>query len=177
MSEINTAESGLEKLDELIQAIEVAMLTTIDEQSGLRSRPMQTRLRHFDGRLWFFTATDSPKVAEVLRNENVNLSYADPQNDHYVSITGRAQINRDRERIEALWSPDDVQWFPEGLNDPRLALLEIDVERAECWDAASKQMVALVEKVQALASDSPGSANVDARVELDSKPATEREAA
>jgi general stress protein 26 len=74
-------DAAVRKLGEMIKEIEVAMLTTVDDDGTLRSRPMVTQKTDFDGDLWFFTRADSPKVDEVRRAEAVNLSYATPAKD------------------------------------------------------------------------------------------------
>ena len=64
------------------------MLTTVDEDGTLRSRPMGTQEIEFDGDLWFFTADPSGKSAEVREHQQVNVSYADPGSTRYVSVSG-----------------------------------------------------------------------------------------
>jgi general stress protein 26 len=44
------------KLKELIEEINIGMLTTEDDDGTLRSRPLQTRAVEDDGSIWFFTA-------------------------------------------------------------------------------------------------------------------------
>src|SRR5690242_12096343 len=87
----------VQKLGELIKGIQYAMLTTQDEQGFLRSRPMATEEISFDGDLWFFTDAETPKVSEILQNNQVNVSYADPDSDRFVSVSGRAEVVRDRQ--------------------------------------------------------------------------------
>ncbi|MBX6313640.1 MAG: pyridoxamine 5'-phosphate oxidase family protein [Isosphaeraceae bacterium] len=145
----------LRKLGAMIQDIRVAMLTTIDTDGFLRSRPMATPTTDFDGHLWFLTRTDAAKVEELERDERVNLSYTDPDRQRYVSISGTARLVRDRQKAAALWSPLHQAWFPQGLNDPELALLRVDVEKAEYWDAPSRTMIPLFGLAQTLATGEP----------------------
>ena len=56
---------------------------------------------------------------------------------HYVSISGKAQLVRDRNKIEELWKPEFKMWFPEGKDDPQIALLRVSLEKAEYWDSPS----------------------------------------
>ena len=37
--------------------------------------------------------------------------------------------------MEALWSKWVEVFFPKGLDDPDLALLRVDIEKAEYWDS------------------------------------------
>lgn len=128
---------------EKIKGIRIAMMTTAEDDGTLRSRPMATQDMAFDGTLWFFTLEDSPKVGEVQQNRQVNLSYAKPDDELYVSISGTAQVVRDQQKIKELWKPLLKAWFPKGQDDPELALLKVDVRQAEYWDAPSSKMVLL----------------------------------
>src|SRR5436190_8746892 len=141
---MSAPQSDVEKLAKLIKGIEVAMLTTEDDDGTLRSRPMQTQTEAFDGTLWFFTSVSSHKVDEVNREHRVNLSYADPANHRYVSISGLATVVRDRSKVDALWSPALKAWFPKGKDDPDVALLKVVVTRAEYWDAPNSGLVKMV---------------------------------
>lgn len=148
---------SLEKLGHLIGRIKVAMLTTVDEDGTLRSRPMATQnpTEPFDGELWFFTHADTPKVDEVEHQHQVNVAYADPGSQTYVSVSGWATLVRDRAKAEELWTPALKAWFPEGLEDPRLALLRVGVEKAEYWDTPSSTFVHLAGFVKAVATGRP----------------------
>lgn len=150
----NTKHNGqhddVKKLGELIEEINIAMLTTVDEDGTLRSRPMGTQQIEFDGDLWFFTGADSAKVEEVRQEQQVNVSYADPKQQRYVSVSGVAQVVRDQQKMKELWNPIFKAWFPEGLDDPNLALLKVHVTKAEYWESANGVVVQLVGFAKAL---------------------------
>src|SRR5690349_5444959 len=135
--------NDIEKIRDLIKGIRFAMLTTVDTDGSLRSRPMATQEAEFDGELWFFTGASSPKVDEVERDHRVNVSYAAPDDNTYVSVSGTARMVRDKAKAKELWNPALKAWFPEGLDDPDLALLRVRVEKAEYWDSPSSKMVQL----------------------------------
>jgi len=143
----------LEKLRELIEDIDFCMLTTIDERGDLHSRPMSSNGElDSNGDLWFFTGASSHKVSEINDSPRVNVSFADPQNQNYVSVTGRARLVRDRQKIDELWQPQFQMWFPEGKDDPNLALLRIKVQKAEYWDSPSSPISYALNFVSALVS-------------------------
>lgn len=135
---------ALNKLHQLITDITFAMLTTVAPDGTLRSRPMATQQFNTEtGELWFFTAEDSPKAGEIADEHQVGVSYASIAKQDYVSISGRARILRDQARIAELWTPMAKLWFPKGIEDPRLALLRVEIEAAEYWDSPSGMMVEL----------------------------------
>jgi general stress protein 26 len=139
----------VKKLAELIDGIEYAMLTTVMPDGTLRSRPMATQKAEFDGTLWFFCDKDSAKVHEVQHDRHVNVSYADPDDNRWVSVSGTAAVVRDRGTIERLWTPAMKAWFPDGPTDPNIALLRVDAQQAEYWDQPSSKMVQLIGLVKA----------------------------
>ena len=128
-----TNQEAIEKLRELINDIDIAMLTTVDEDGTLRSRPMGTQKAEFDGDLWFLTSVDTPKVGEIQRESRVNVSYAKPDKNRYVSVSGTAVLINDKAKIDEFWDPIYKVFFPEGKDDPRLRLLKVNVEKAEYW--------------------------------------------
>lgn len=142
-------QDDVAKLAELIRGIKIAMLTTVDSEGSLRSRPMATQDRPFDGELWFFTAKHSPKVDEIYADQQVNLSYAEPAHNRYVSVSGKGTLVDDRGTAKQLWTPDLKIWFPKGLDDPEVLLLKVVPTKAEYWDAPSSSLVLLAGFVQA----------------------------
>jgi general stress protein 26 len=151
MTAAQTQADDLEKLRQLVKDIDFCMLTTIDENGDLHSRPMSANgdIDH-TGNLWFFTGVSSHKVSEVKSTPKVNVSFADPQNQNYVSITGAAELVRDRKKIDELWKPEFKMWFPKGKDDPEVALLRISLEKAEYWDSPSSTIAYAFNFVSAL---------------------------
>ncbi|HJT62871.1 MAG TPA: pyridoxamine 5'-phosphate oxidase family protein [Burkholderiales bacterium] len=130
------AQDDLGTLREIATRVKVAMLTTRDTQGMMRSRPLHTLEADEQGRLWFFVSASSPKIDEMQREHGeVCLAYADTGKQDYASISGRGEILRDRERMQALWSPWVKVWFPQGIDDPDLALLCVRIEKAEYWES------------------------------------------
>ena len=123
------------QLKALIEDIKIGMLTTVDDDGTLRSRPLQT-IGVDDGTLWFFTSASSPKVAESKADGGrVNVSYGNPGKYDFVSVSGTATLVRDRQKMKEMWTKWVEAFFPKGIDDPDLALLRVDIEKAEYWDA------------------------------------------
>jgi general stress protein 26 len=133
----------------MLEDIDFAMLATI-AGGKFRSRPMSTQEMDENGDLWFFTSDDTHKVEEIEADDRVLVAYSKPEDNTFVSVFGRAQIVRDRDKIEELWSPIYKAWFPEGLDDPKICLLKISVEEAEYWDSPNSKLVQLAGFVKAL---------------------------
>jgi general stress protein 26 len=129
------------------------MLTTVDETGHLHSRPMSSNGDiDPDGSLWFFTSASSHKVDEIAKLPRVSVSFADPDNQRYVSISGTAQLVRDRKKIDELWRPEFKMWFPNGKDDPDVALLRVSTEQAEYWDSPASTIGYVLNFVSSLVS-------------------------
>lgn len=139
----NSNES-VQKLGELIRDIKFAMFTTLDLDGSLHSRPMATQQIEFDGDLWFFSGRASSKIRSIEKDQHVNVAFSSPNDNRYVSVSGRASIVTDRAKMEELWNPMYKMWFQDGLEDPDLTLVRVRVESAEYWDSPSKMIVRLV---------------------------------
>jgi general stress protein 26 len=148
-----TATRDFAHLKELIEETKVGMLTTMDMDGTLRSRPLQTVGVEDGGTLWFFTGQSSPKVAEAEADAGrVNVSYANPGKHDYVSVSGKAMVVRDREKMREMYTKWVQVFFPEGLDDPDLALLRVDIEKAEYWDAPGSAVGRLYALTKGLAT-------------------------
>jgi|ADGO01.1.fsa_nt_gi general stress protein 26 len=131
-------KSDHEKLGELIKDIRIAMLTTVEPDGTLHTRPLATLRYANDGELWFFTALDSAKVHEIEEDRRASVTYSDTEDNVYVAVSGTADIVQDRRKAEELWTPMAKAWFPKGLDDPELALLRVRIERGEYWDSPGR---------------------------------------
>ncbi|MFC5411590.1 pyridoxamine 5'-phosphate oxidase family protein [Larkinella bovis] len=142
-------KAGMEKVSKLIDTIRIGMLTTLDEHGNLVSRPMAVMQMDENGDLWFFTKEHSPKTDQIGTNYKVNVAFADVSDASYVSVSGTAEEQRDRAKIEELWSPMAKPWFPDGKEDPELVILKVHIETAQYWDSTSSRMVRLFEMARA----------------------------
>lgn len=132
---MESVNKTIAQLGELLEGIDIAMLTTVGARGHLVSRPLSTQQAEYNGtRLWFLTEADSPKVAEIRRHPKVNLAYASKEKNTYVSISGSARTFHDQAKIDQLWNDAMKAFFPKGNTDPNLVLLEVDARTVEYWD-------------------------------------------
>ncbi len=150
-----TQDEAKQKLWSMMKGIGFAMLTT-EDAGQLRARPMVAAQDHFEGVLWFFTRRSSHKVEEVGTDQRVGVTYSDPDQQHYVSLSGTATLVRDKAAITEHWSEAMRTWFPKGIDDPEVALLRVAAHAAEYWDAPNSTMVHAYGYVKArLTGESP----------------------
>ena len=131
-------KGGLAKLKQLIDSIRVGLLTTVDLDGTLHTRPIETLRCDGDGTLWFFTDHQSPKARELSHDVRVSLGYAEPSKNIYVAVAGHARILHDRALAADLWQFAQRAWYPQGLDDERLSVLRVTPERAEYWETPGK---------------------------------------
>jgi len=139
------------KIWDMIKDIKYAMFTARHSNGHLHSRPMTTINGRDErgGVLWFFMARNAEPALDIAREPAVNVAYADPVGDNYVSISGNARIVDDVAKKKALWSPAVQAWFPEGAGDPNVALVAVTIEHAEYWDVDTNKAVKIYEMAKA----------------------------
>jgi general stress protein 26 len=125
-------------LGELIRDIRMALLTTVDRDGRFHARPVQTLQMGADQTLWFFTDWSSAKVDELRHDVRVSVGYADPARHAYVALSGSGDVLRDAQKAKQLWTIEQRAYYPQGPEDPRLALLRVVIERAEYWIAPGR---------------------------------------
>ena len=145
------------KLWELIKDTRFGMFTHRHHDGLLNSHPLTTQNRSIDehNELYFFISKSGELYERLLTDGEVNVSYADPGDDSYVSLSGQARFIDDLAQKEALWSPMAKAWFPAGATDPNLGLLTVEIVNAEYWDVEESKMVQLFKMAKAAITGEP----------------------
>ena len=146
------------KLWERAQKVRFAMVTTHTEDGALASRPMTLQGVDDDGTLWFFSAADTQLGDDVRRNATINVAFAAPDDDFYMTVSGDGHFVDDREKVEALWNVMTAAWF-DSPNDPNLWLLRVDPDRVDYWKPGAGKVLQMVAMVKAaITKTRPGKA-------------------
>ena len=145
----------LDKLYELVDDIEIAMMTTRRPDGHLESRAMATQKRAAGADLWFVSWEETAKLRDIASDPHVNLSYYKDRTREWVSVSGIARITRDRAKIRELYAADWKIWFNEAgdprhgtADDPRIVLIGIDIHAAVFLEVDKPQPVVLFEMVK-----------------------------
>jgi general stress protein 26 len=143
MSEVKnlSGDEGKKKIGELIKSVRICMMTTAASDGSFDSRPMATQEADFDGTVYFLTRHESGKVAEIENDAHVSLIYSDADDKNFVVAKGRAQVSQDKGKIHELWNPMFKAWFPQGEDDPAIAVLKVDVHEAQYWEGPTSKLV------------------------------------
>jgi general stress protein 26 len=142
---MTTHDNSRELLWKLIKDIKFAMFTTRHDNGHLHSVPMTTQNKAVDedDSLWFFMSRRSGPIEDLSMDPTVNVAYADPDADSYVSVSGVAEVVENPAKKQQLWSKMNEAWFPKGVDDPDLALVQVRITHAHYWDVKSSKLVQL----------------------------------
>lgn len=122
-----------EHFHKLLKQFHTAMLVTHADLGRLRARPMAIAQVEDDCRVWFITGAETAKTHEIEANTRVHIVCQDDRSA-YLSLSGYADLVRDRVKIGELWQEPFRVWFPEGKDDPNIELIVVRTEEGEFWD-------------------------------------------
>ncbi len=146
-----------ETLWDLIKDTRFGMFTHRHSDGMLHSYPLTTQNKSMDeGSVLYFFVPHSGEVAQRVQGDaKVNIAYANPDKDSYVSVSGTAAIVDDLGKKDALWSSMAQAWFPGGAKDPNLALIQVQIAEAEYWDVKESKMMQLAKMAKAAVTGKP----------------------
>ena len=154
---MSTPVSDQKTLWKLIKDIKFGMFTHSHTNGELHSHPLTTQNKSDDdgSTLYFFVSRKSELAQRMTHDGNVNVSYAHPGDDSYVSVSGQAAIVEDQNKKDELFTSFAKAWFPLGATDPDLALLKVDIGQAEYWNVTESKMVQLAKIAKAAVTGEP----------------------
>lgn len=135
------------QLLELARGTTLCMLTTTDASGTFFSRPMTSQQVDDDGVVWFIAARDSRKVAQIGANANASVTMTG--DGSWVSLSGRAAVVEDLDKLRELWSSMVEAWLPGGPEDPNAILVRLDVDGAEYWSSPGSRVATFVSLLKA----------------------------
>lgn len=156
-------KNDITKVWELAEKIGFCMLTT---QTGadLRARPMSAYAEQLENAFYFLTDVASHKDEEVSRCPNVCLAFADSKGQKYVSISGVAEVQNDREKIRDLWATPAKAWWDDA-DDPSIRILKVTPSFAEYWDSPGT-VISYIKMAAAAVSNTRPDMGENAKVEM-----------
>lgn len=140
-------QTPTQKVAELMKGVKLAMLTQVDGRGHLVSRPMATQDVDFDGDVWFIAERSSQKVTDLAADDRVNVSYSGKGT--WVSLSGRAEVVDDVERLREYWDTFTDSWMEGGPENPENILIHVHAESAEYWDTPGGKVTQIANLVKA----------------------------
>ncbi len=137
-----TDSEGIKKIKELA-GDKICMFCTYKDYQ-LESRPMATAGVDDNGTMWFFSRKSSDKNEQLQHNQRVDLLYMDTGKQHYLALSGFADIVYDKAKASKLWNPINKAWFEEGLNDSELTLIKVIPEEGHYWDTKNGKLISMI---------------------------------
>lgn len=138
--------SGADAIERVRQAVKknqtCFFCTGVSTGGSQATRPMGALQVDGYGKLWFLSASDSHKNAEIAQNPLVWLFFQGSEHSGFVTLHGRAAVTRDKAKIKELWSPIMKAWFTEGEDDPRITAIAVEPLSGYYWDNKHGDMVA-----------------------------------
>jgi general stress protein 26 len=112
----------------------MTMMVGLDGVEDGHARPMTAQVDGERGPIWFFTAKDTEIVRRLKKEGNRAIAtFSSKGHDLFATVHDSLQLDHDRRNIDRLWNRFVAAWFDGGKEDPKLALLRLDAERAEIW--------------------------------------------
>jgi general stress protein 26 len=121
----------------------ICMLTTRFD-GGFRARPVEARPDRKANLIWIVTDLGSAKEHEIEFDHDVALAFVDAKAKTYLSITARADIQRDIAKMREVWKWTDGMWWT-GPDDANVCLIRVRPKLAELWDGPSSTAVVAFE--------------------------------
>jgi general stress protein 26 len=104
----------------------------LDSEGGA-SRPMTVQMEEARGPLWFFTAKESSLVQGMSVPNRATATFTAKNGELFATIEGPIVLDDERPNIDRLWNRHVAVWYPEGKNDPHLALLRLTPVNIHIW--------------------------------------------
>lgn len=140
-------EEAIKKIKELGKKAGTCFFCTNINGGSFQTRPMSAEKIDDDGNFWFLSANDSHKNEEIFTDDSVQLLFQGSAHSDFISINGKAEVLRDKAKIEELWDGIMKTWFTEGKDDPRITVIKVTPVNGYYWDTKHGQAVAFAKMV------------------------------
>lgn len=122
---------------------DMTMFVGLADGDDGHARPMTAQLEEegqdgddYRGPIWFFTSTDNHLYQQITSGSRAMAHFVSKGHDVWATIHGELSTSQDRATIDRLWNRFVAAWY-DGKDDPKIALIRLDTEKAEIWIDAS----------------------------------------
>lgn len=122
--------------------IDFCMMQTFRKE-GIDCRPMSNNSEvEYDGTSWFFSYSDTDKIAELEQDSRVHLTFTDPSGPNFISVWGTGAIVKDVELKKELWQKQLKKWFGDkGPEDSEVTLIKVSANKIQTWGRIGDQVL------------------------------------
>lgn len=136
-------EEARNKLKELAENIDIAIMETNLSAKPAHTIPMSTKEVDTDGAIWFLSNKNSTHNRHINSDTNIQLIYSDPNKMEFMTVFGNAYITTDKALLERYYGTTDDTWF-DGVDDPNLTAIKVIPETAHYWDTQNGKFISLI---------------------------------
>ncbi len=140
--------------------------TNLKQGDPFSTRPMSVQKIDDQGNFWFFSSVDSHKNSEIMQDHAVQMLFQGSKYSDFLTIYGKAEISKDRAKIEELWEPSVKVWFTEGKEDPRITVIKVTPLDGYYWDTKHGAAVAIVKRVAGMVMGKTFDDSVEGKVKV-----------
>ena len=120
---------------------DMTMMLGISGVAEGHTRPMTALLEDEEGGpIWFFTTKDNDLVRQLRGGDRAIATFASKDHDVFAAVHGSLRVDTDRAVVDRLWNRYVAAWYEGGKDDPKLALLRLDLDEGQVWADASSLM-------------------------------------
>lgn len=157
---------AIEKIKALAKKAGSCFLCTKINGGSFETRPMSSERIDDEGNFWFLSASDSFKNKEITEDASVQLVMQGSAHSDFLSINGKAEISKDKNKIDELWDGIMKTWFTEGKDDPRITVIKVTPESGYYWDTKHGQAVALIKTLIGAATGKTLDDSVEGKIKI-----------
>lgn len=155
--------SDIDRVWKLIDKIGICMFAS-KEDDRIRSRPMGAKPNQSANAIYFLTDERGHKDKQVAQDNHVCLSFAQPGDGKFLTVSGDARVLNDRMLIKELWDTAAEAWW-NGPDDPSVRVIVVTPEDAQFWEGPHG-IVATFAMVVAAATSGPPLMGEQRKVDL-----------
>lgn len=126
----------------------VVMLTTAVGDGKLVSHPMTIQGVNDEADVWFFVGRRGDQARALNSGSAVNISISEAGS--WLSVAGHAEFVEDAATVRELWNDSAEGYFPQGPDDPDLALLRVTTDSAQFWGLSGGRIAGAAQMVRAM---------------------------
>lgn len=143
MGKVNLmSKEAIDKLKELVNNIDFAMMETNLGGKPAHIIPMSTKKVDKNGNIWFLSNKNSNHNSNIEQDNAVQLIYSKASDMEFLTVFGTASIITDQAVINELYGKMDDIWF-EGKDDPNVTAIVVDPKDCYYWDTKNGKLVTL----------------------------------
>lgn len=135
-----THEESIDKLREIVENIQVAIMLSNLTTIPIGANPMEVKTVDNDGGIWFLSSLSSDHYSNIVMDKRVQLLFSHPGKMQFLSLYGNAFIYTNRPLLEELYTANEDQWF-EGVDDVELIGIKVEPSSSFYWDKKQNKFV------------------------------------